>query len=280
MTAPGLFAALLYWLLLVRVRRVVAVVVIGAVCLGVPAAAPAQIGVPAIIAAVSAVTSYIVNTLGAILREIQNAARAVSGLISAFRSLWETIVYPRDLIAQARALAGLMITEFRGILNALLGLNLNSATLPNPRALEAVMRNRQMNDVAALDGAYARVFGALPPPAHLHAADRELIDVSDAAVKAVLKTAKASERAIDFAAGASQSIEDDATFQAPGSAAYLAGGGLVAAVRSQAVMMRMLAAEMRLEAASLAHENMRRKRGAAFAEELRRTSADALRRRP
>jgi hypothetical protein len=56
---------------------------------------------------------------------------------------------------------------------------------------------------------------------------------------------------------------------APGSAPYLAGAGLVAAVKSQAMMQRMIAAAIRQEAARVAHDNTVRKRNAMFADEFR-----------
>ena len=73
---------------------------------------------------------------------------------------------------------------------------------------------------------------------------------------------------------ASQIIEDEAAQAAPGSAAYLAGAGMVAAVENQAMMQRMLAAELREEAAILAHTNAIRKRQADMANQFGQNTAN------
>jgi hypothetical protein len=65
-------------------------------------------------------------------------------------------------------------------------------------------------------------------------------------------------------------IEDEGGQVAPGTADYLVAAGLIAAVQNQAVIQKMLAAQMRQEAARLAHQNMIRKRNAMFGSELRR----------
>lgn len=64
-------------------------------------------------------------------------------------------------------------------------------------------------------------------------------------------------------------IEDEAAQAAPGSAALLSSAGLAAAVENQAMMQKMLAAELREEAAILAHTNALRKRQADMAGQFR-----------
>ena len=58
------------------------------------------------------------------------------------------------------------------------------------------------------------------------------------------------------------------------TAAYLAGAGMVAAVENQAMMQRMLAAELREEAAILAHANAIRKRQADMANQFGQNTAN------
>ena len=56
---------------------------------------------------------------------------------------------------------------------------------------------------------------------------------------------------------------------APGTAAYATAVAYIAAVQSQAHMQKMIAGQLRQEAARLAHETMLAKRGAAFIRESR-----------
>ena len=72
--------------------------------------------------------------------------------------------------------------------------------------------------------------------------------MSDALAMDTLKTLKTSDQVVNQTLTASQNIEDEAAEVAPGSAAYLTGVGLVAAVQNQAMMQKMLAAELREEA--------------------------------
>ena len=132
------------------------------------------------------------------------------------------------------------------------------------------MRNRSTSDYSELDQAYTGTFREVPGPNDAHPIDRELVDIDDALARASLKSAKAADALSDRLVQAAEQIEDEGTRMAPGSAAYLAGAGIIASIQSQAMMQRMLAAELRQEAARLAHENVIRKRSAMFAHEFRR----------
>ena len=131
------------------------------------------------------------------------------------------------------------------------------------------MRNRSVGDFAQFDQAFRTTFQPLPPATDIHPGDRQRVDISDALAMDTLKTLKASDQVVQQTLQASQIIEDEAAQAAPGSAAYLTGTGLIAAVENQATMQRMLAAELREEAAILAHSNAIRKRQADMASQFR-----------
>jgi hypothetical protein len=131
------------------------------------------------------------------------------------------------------------------------------------------MRNRSVGDFAQFDQAFRTTFQTLPPATDIHPGDRQRVDMSDALAMDTLKTLKASDQVVQQTLQASQIIEDEAAQAAPGSAAYLTGAGLIAAVENQATMQRMLAAELREEAAILAHSNAIRKRQADMASQFR-----------
>ena len=61
----------------------------------------------------------------------------------------------------------------------------------------------------------------------------------------VLKQLKASDQVVEQTLQAADIIEQEATQAAPGSAAFLSGSGMIAAVENQAMMQRMLAARAR-----------------------------------
>jgi hypothetical protein len=79
-----------------------------------------------------------------------------------------------------------------------------------------------------------------------------------------LKTLKATDAADDLTLQAAEGIEDAAGQAAPGSAPFLTASAVAATIQSQALTQKMIAAELRQEAARLAHDNALRKRGTVF----------------
>jgi hypothetical protein len=157
-----------------------------------------------------------------------------------------------------------MIGQYRGPMQDIFNINLKSATLPSPTGLENVMRNHQTADLGSLSSAYQSTFGSLPAAAEASPADRMMMDMDDALAADSLKTLKESDAADDLTVQAGNKIEDAASQAAPGSAPFLTATAVVASIQSQALTQKMLAAELRQEAARLAHQNALRKRGAAI----------------
>ena len=215
------------------------------------------------------ILSFINNTMRPLLDGIQSAAQALRGFLDQLRNLWEQIVWPISEINRARALAQQLIGTFRGLLNTLYSVGVNSAQLPNPSRLEDLMRNRQIGDHGQLVAAYQQTFGTRPPPADVHVEERNLIDVDDALAIDQLMTLKMGDAAADRVLQAAEAIEDEATRLAPGTAAMVSAAAYIASVQSQAHMQKMIAGQMRQEAARLAHETMLLKRGAVFTRESR-----------
>jgi len=234
-----------------------------------PTPAVAQLGAIAVTAAAAAVVSLIVNTIGSLLGTANGLLGSINGFVQALANLWQNVVYPINLINQALAMVNQLIAQFRGLVAAIDNVNVRSATLPNPSALETIMRNRSVGDFTQFDQAFRTTFQPLPPATDIHPGDRQRVDMSDALAMDTLKALKASDQVVQQTLQASQIIEDEAAQAAPGSAAYLTGAGLIAAVENQATMQRMLAAELREEAAILAHSNAIRKRQSEMASQFR-----------
>ncbi len=264
------FTSLLAFFLVTRVRRVVAVTVVGAIVLTMVAPpARAQLGIPAVIAAAAQVIATINNVIGPLLSAIKGTIGAVNGVLIQFRNLWEQVVYPLQLINRARALVSSMIAQYRGLLTALMRVNVSSAQLPDPVSLESIIRNRSTGDFGQLTNAFGQTYRAIPQPADAHPMERDLADIDDAMALANLKTLKASDAMVDQMMAAANAIEDEGVNMAPGSAPFLAAAGITASVKSQAMMQRMIAADIRQEAARVAHDNTVRKRNAMFGAQFR-----------
>ena len=264
------FTNLLAFLLVTRVRQVVAVTLVGAVAFTIVAPpAKAQLGIPAIIAAAAQVVATITNVIGPLFGSIRGTLGAVNGVLNQFLNLWEQVVYPPQSINRARSLVISLIAQYRGLLTALMRVNVSSAQLPNPVSLDSIMRNRGTGDFGQLTNAFGQTYRAIPQPTDAHPIERDLADIDDAMALANLKTLKASDAVVDQMMAAANAIEDEGVNMAPGEAPFLAAAGITASVKSQAMMQRMIAAAIRQEAARVAHDNTVRKRNAMFGAQFR-----------
>lgn len=247
-----------------------------AVMLAAPQPARAQLGFAAVEAAVSAVVGFINNTLVPILRAANSALSAANQTIQAFSDLWKRIVYPQALIDSARAMVGQIKAQFTSTAGLIHAINVLSGTLPASMSLEQLMRNRSITDFPQFDQAFRQTFQPVPPITNIEPGDQQRVDMDDALAMDTLKQLKAADWVAEQTLQAAQIIEDEAANDAPGSAAFLSGSGLVAAMENQATIQRMLAAELRQEATSLAHVNALRKRHADITSQFRGDATSAF----
>lgn len=259
-----LFALTFTWFIVTAnsSRRVVAVTVAGilvSTLLVVPPLAEAQGGlVQAIQAVLNVINGVLKNALNAI-----NTARA------AINNLYQTLVWPVQLINQARGQVTQMINQYRALMASILNINLRSASLPTPQSLETVMRDHQVNNFSSLTQSFGNTYGAIPTSVDASQADRDMSDMDDALTLDGLKTLKASDNATDLELQAANAIENSASQAAPGSTPFMTASAVASSIRSQALTQKMLAAELRQEAAHIAHQNGFRKRGATFTTQFR-----------
>jgi hypothetical protein len=243
-------------------RRVLAVAVAGilvSTMLFVPPLAEAQGG---LVQAIQAVLNVINGML-------KNALTAINTARTAMNALYQNFVWPVQLINQARAQVTQMINQYRALMASILNLNLSSATLPTPQSLETMMRDHRVNNFNSLGQSFGNTYGAIPTSVDASQADRDMSDMDDALTLDSLKTLKASDNATDLELQAANSIENSATQAAPGSAPFMTASAVASSIRSQALTQKMLAAELRQEAAHIAHQNGFRKRGATFTTQFR-----------
>jgi len=242
-------------------RRLVAAVVAVVLIVTVAAPPPAQ-AQGSLIAAVQAV-------LNVINRVIQTALHAINDVRAAVRNLYQSVAWPVELIAQARTEVLEMMNRYRNLMASILSINLKSATLPAPQALESLMRDHRTNNFSSLARAFGNAYRPIPASVDASPEDRAMADMDDALALDNLKTLKATDSATDLELQAADSMENAASQAAPGSAPFLTAAATASSIRSQALAQKMLAAELRQEAAKMAHGNDLRKRGATFTLQLR-----------
>jgi hypothetical protein len=135
--------------------------------------------------------------------------------------------------------------------------------------MESLLRDHQVNNFGELTQSYNTTYRTIPAPSDASQADRDMSDIDDALALDNFKTLKASDSAVDLELQTADSVESAASQAAAGSTPFLTATAAASGIRSQAVTQKMLAAELRQEAARIAHQNGLRKRGTAFTTQLR-----------
>ena len=268
----GLFFVIFsYWMVIARTRRrVLALSLAGVLAVALVSPPPTQ--------AQGSLVVAIQSVLNVINGMIKTALNSINSVRTAISNLYKQATWPVALINQAKAMVTQMIGQYRGLMQNIFSINLKSATLPNPIGLENAMRNHQTNDFASLTSSFGTTYGSVPSTTAASPADRTMMDMDDALAVDNLKTLKMSDAADDLTLQAANNIENAASQAAPGSAPFLTATAVVASIESQALTQKMLAAELRQEAARLAHENALRKRGATVTEDVNAQILNLLKR--
>ena len=248
------FYLLFSWLMVTAKtrRHVVALTLVGTV--------GAALIAPRPVMAQLSLTTAIQSVLDIVNGAIQEALDTINAVRGAIRAFYQRLVWPVNLINQARAQVTEMIGQYRQRMRDIFESDVGSATLAATGQLEAVLRNRQTSDFNAVTAHFRNAFGLIPTETAASPEDRAMTDMDDALAMGSLKTLKASDVAVDLTLDAADELEDVASEAAPGSAPFLTAAAVVASIQSQALTQKMLAAELRQEAARVAHENAERKR--------------------
>jgi hypothetical protein len=260
------FFSVFAWLMLtVHGRRwVLAVTLAGVIFVTLVVTPPQAQAQGGIIQAIQAVLK-VLNTL------ILPVVNSIHGTRSANSTFYQTTVCPVQSISQANAQVLQMMGQYGNLMSRILGINLRSATLPAPQSMETLLRDHQVNNFAGLRQSFNSTYRTIPTTTDASQADRDMADFDDALTLDSLKTLKASDSATDLELQAANSLESAAGQAAAGSTPFLTATATTSSIRSQALTQKMLAAELRQEAARIAHQNGLRKRGAMFTTQLRGT---------
>jgi hypothetical protein len=260
------FFSVFAWLILTvhGRRRVLAVTLAGVIVVTLVVTPPQAQAQGGIIQAIQAVLK-VLNTL------ILPVVNSIHGTRSANSTFYQTTVWPVQSISQANAQVLQMMGQYGNLMSRILGINLRSATLPAPQSMETLLRDHQVNNFAGLRQSFNSTYRTIPTTTDASQADRDMADFDDALTLDSLKTLKASDSATDLELQAANSLESAAGQAAAGSTPFLTATATTSSIRSQALTQKMLAAELRQEAARIAHQNGLRKRGAMFTTQLRGT---------
>ncbi|HET9281198.1 MAG TPA: hypothetical protein VFR24_04485 [Candidatus Angelobacter sp.] len=213
-------------------------------------------GLTDILTLLTTITSTIQNAIGGVLTGIQTLNNSVNN----FR---QQIIWPVNALNQTRGFIISTKAQYQGLMNQIHQVKNNSATLASPAQLESLYRSTQAGSIAQLESSYSTVYSPVPLATDAKPIQRNLMDMDDALAMGSLKTAVLSDQTTSGMLGLADSIEQQSATAAPGSGPMLATEAQIASLESQAYLTKVLASELRQEAAKLAHENTLLKQSAA-----------------
>ena len=277
LTFTGLFGFLML-LTMENRRRMITVLLIGAITILGISPPPAQAQLPFCLPCViQTVLTTITVSIGGWLSQI-------NGVLGKIFALFQQTVWPPGKITLAKSQIQSIINQFLGVIRSIMSINPHTATLPNPVALENVIRDRSAADLSSVPPAYVSTFRAVPQAGNIAPQDRDLTDMDDAMAQDNLMMLKESDQAQDLQLQLADQIESlvanpSINVSAPGSSSLITAAAVAGQIRSQAVTQKMLAAMLRQEAARVAHDNAIRKRNAAYAGQVQTDMTKVLQHR-
>lgn len=216
----------------------------------------------------TSVNNTLRNVIGPILQGINSAISAAQQIMGAIFDFQRNVIYPQAAIDNARALIG----QVQGIYNAIRGIwniVVRSATLPNPRQLEAVILSRDPGMIGSVGSNFSAVYTPLPAATEAHPSQRDLIDSTDAAAQAAMKRSIAIDAIADQELAAADQMMSALQSTAPGTAEMIGAQAGAWLVRSHAYTQQAMAELMRIRAIELAGQSARVKEAARYTRETR-----------
>lgn len=206
------------------------------------------VGLTDILTLLNTITGTIENVIGGALNEIQ----IVKTDLNKFE---QTVLWPVAALNQTRSFIKSTRSQYQSLMNQIHNIPNNSATLKSPIQLENLFRSSNGGNLGQLSPVYTNVYTPVPGVNNSSQSQRNLMDMDDALAVGSLKTAVVSDQTTSGMLSLADSIEQQSSTAAPGSGPMLATEAQIASVQSEAYLAKVLAAELRQEAAKLAHQN-------------------------
>lgn len=196
----------------------------------------------------SSIFSSIQNDMGVSLTAINDVAQDT-------QKLYQITMWPLAAINQARGFVSSLISGYRNAMKLTFNTPVSSATLPGTQQLESILHSQQSSQITALQQSFISNFGSIPQANAASSQDRVMMDIDDALAQENLKTTLISDEGSKTLLSTADDMESLAALSTPGSNPLLTAQSQVAILRSQALLQKMLAAELRQEAGRIAHDN-------------------------
>src|SRR6516162_11952240 len=258
------------WMLGHKLRAVVLALVL---VFTAPWPARAQIISPCcalLVAGLSSIQSALTKVVGGGLNQIL-------GVDKAMQQFQQAVVWPQNLINQARGIVAALQGNFNQIQN-LMKIPINSATLPVSQQLEQILLSHNPNQIAQTSGAYTALYGPIPQTTAAAPQVLNIVDMTDAAAQAAMKRAIEIDALADLDLQAANQLNQSIQTAAPGTAPIMEAEADAWLIRANAYTQAATADLIRLRSIDLANASADIKLGATNTTNLRQALANLLQR--
>src|SRR5215469_1294629 len=196
-----------------------------------------------------------------LIKVVGGGLNQILGVDKAMQQFQQAVVWPQNLVNQARGLVGVLQGNFNRI-QTLMKIPVNSATLPVSQQLEQVLLSRNPSQIGQTSGAYTALYGSVP----------QAMAASQAAMKRAIEIDALADLELQAANQLNQSIQA----AAPGSAPIIEAQAEAWLIRANAYTQSATADLMRLRTIDLANASADIKMGATNTTSLRQALANLL----
>jgi hypothetical protein len=198
--------------------------------------------------------------LGTITGPIGGALTDINRIRTEILQTEQQVLWPVALIAESRNYIATIKASYRGWMNNVFALRVNSAILPASRSLESEFLSAQTGQIANFNQGYGTEYGVQPAMGAAPQVNLQMMDIEDATAKDATAQSMAADQATQTMLKTAQGIEE-------ARAAELA---------SIAMQHQLLAYELREAAVELAHRNAVLKQSTTNMQNLNQQMLNAL----
>lgn len=191
--------------------------------------------------------------LGTITGSIGGALNSINQIRTAALQTEQNVLWPIALINQQRIFITSIVSSYRGWMNQVFSLPVNSALLPTPKSLESTFLSGSSGQITNLSRMYASTYGVQPVSGAAPTANLQIMDIEDAVAKDATAQSMAADQSTTTILQTAQTIENESQTTAPGTADMIVAEARSAELASLAMQHKLLAYELREAAMELGH---------------------------
>jgi hypothetical protein len=193
--------------------------------------------------------------LGTITGPIGGALTEINQVRSEVLQTEQQVLWPVALIAATRNYIATIKASYRGWMNSVFAIRVNSAILPASRSFESEFLSAQSGQIPDISHDYTTEYGAQPAMGAAPQLNLQMMDIEDATAKDATEQSMAADQATQTMLQTAQKIEDQAETTAPGTADMVAAEARTAELASIAMQQKLLAWQLREAVIELAQRD-------------------------